>query len=207
MKVCKFEGCAADAKGGHGYCCAHYKRWRRGTLYPKPPTPCEIDGCEKNSRPGYDWCHSHAARYFMFGDPLGSAHGDTCEIEGCDNRHYRTGLCAAHHRRRVLYGDPNEGGKVLQPSHTEHRLPVQPFLDYVEEHGGLIRFLDGAGFTKDRRNTMQKAIDRAKAAGTWTVVTADRTVIRLCGVHPFEVYGDAWWTDDLDEDEPEQVAA
>lgn len=197
MRVCKIGNCGKPAEA-RDLCNAHYHKWRRGTLEPSKGGPCVIEGCGKPSRSGFDWCHSHAARYFAFGDPMGAAHGDTCEIDGCANRHRRKGLCSTHLKRKEVYGDVMAEMPVQG---TEPSLPVEPFFEYADRRGGLTQALDDAGVILREREKVTKAIDRAKRQGYWTVSTADRIVIRIYGVHPFEVYGDEWWSREIHEDE------
>lgn len=69
---CSIVGCEKPARG-HGWCSAHYTRWRRNghPLAVKPPRPirlCEVDGCgRKHSAHGF--CRKHRERYEKHGDP------------------------------------------------------------------------------------------------------------------------------------------
>lgn len=195
MRVCKVNDCNTRPKS-KDLCAKHYKQSLRGTL-DHVERECVIGDCGKAARPGYDWCFSHASRYFLYGDPLGSKAGLTgCKIEGCVNGHYAKGLCSTHYR--------NSDRRVMQPLKNEPRFPIQPFLDYVNVRGGLGELT--TGLSKSERNTVEKAVSRGRRDGDWPMVTCDRVVIRVLGVHPFEVYGDEWWSQEINDDD-EAVAA
>lgn len=63
----------------------------------------------------------------------------------------------------------------------------------------LLSQLDGLeGLTGRSNDTLYHAIERARAAGTFTVDMADRLCVRVLGLHPCVVYGDLWWNNPLD---------
>ncbi len=67
-------------------------------------------------------------------------------------------------------------------------LPAEPLLRQLELHGGAARV--GVG----HKSAEQKALERAKRDGWLTVDAADRLAVRLFGLSPYELWGEAYGT-------------
>ena len=67
------------------------------------------------------------------------------------------------------------------------KLPARPLLKAVRDRGITIAREDA---------TWRRALEKAAVAGEVSAVVADELCVRLLGLHPFEVYGDAWWMAD-----------
>ncbi len=58
---CRYEGCAAEADGGKGYCRRHYAAWKRGKLPKARFKTCRVEGCRQRiAQRGR--CAEHLAR-------------------------------------------------------------------------------------------------------------------------------------------------
>jgi hypothetical protein len=62
---------------------------------------------------GRGWCSKHYATWQKYGDPLHETRryvrqGESCEIEGCDAKPTRRGMCAMHVRREIKHGDTTD---------------------------------------------------------------------------------------------------
>src|SRR4051812_20050425 len=102
----------------------------------------------------------------------------TCSVDGCDNRHYGHGYCAAHSRRWRLYGDPTASA----PCYTRP-FPLAPLTAFVP--GSHLHQADVLGIEP-------KQLSRFKEYGALTVARADELANRV-GYHPAEIWGDLWW--------------
>lgn len=112
---CTIEGCGITPTVGRGMCRKHYNRWwSTGDAREKikwDRQPCIADGCD-NMRNGQGYCRRHYAEAKRRGE-LGAR---PCEIEGCPRFVMAYGMCDAHRRRLLLYGDPLT---VLKPNKGE----------------------------------------------------------------------------------------
>lgn len=112
-----------------------------------------------------------------------------CRCDGCREvmaevyRRYR------HRRRAREAGNP-------QPRRV---FPTAPLVARVEAAGGPAACC-GEGI--DGREALLRAYHRAACSDTVAWAAADRLAIELLGVHPVELWGDDWWTD-----QPTEVAA
>jgi hypothetical protein len=76
-------------------------------------------------------------------------------------------------------------------------LPAGPLLERVRGRGGF-RACAGAD------PALEKAYQRAQSAGRLTVWAADQLAVKVLGLPPVLVWGDAWW---LDDQRPVDVSA
>lgn len=133
--ICSLDGCGKPHHQ-HGYCQAHFARWRRhgdplgGRI---KRVGCSVAGCaEKHHAKGY--CAVHLARFNHYGDPLGggqfrSEMAPQCSVEGCNAPREAKGLCVRHYdnlRRR--------GSADAQPT----RASEGEGLDWLRRHVGHI---------------------------------------------------------------------
>lgn len=65
-------------------------------------------------------------------------------------------------------------------------LPAQPLVALVEARGGVSELAGGA-------QASRRSYTRAKKGGDLTVWQADVLAHALLGLHPWEVWGEAWW--------------
>jgi hypothetical protein len=77
-KRCTVEGCER-VHYGHGYCHAHWKRWRRtGDVRPDAPisrpapSRCQLRGCRRKHY-ARGLCAPHSLRWYRYGDPRAEA--------------------------------------------------------------------------------------------------------------------------------------
>lgn len=80
---------------------------------------CSIPDC---GRPvdARSWCKTHWMRWKRHGDPLGSAPRRperTCDVDGCDAKHYGAGLCANHYARRRRTGSLHDTRAESRDAH------------------------------------------------------------------------------------------
>ena len=113
------EPCLVEACGqprfGHGYCNAHYKRWKKtgdpGEAEPRrnPERGCSVEGCDRAHR-SRGYCATHWRRMYDSGEEpttlvapmkfLGIK--GECLRPGCNLLSYGSGYCARHYRRQIL---------------------------------------------------------------------------------------------------------
>lgn len=72
---------------------------------------CGVEGCERAGRLVRGLCRPHYKRLVRHGDPLGGSvprqrRVRSCEVEGCEDRHYGHGFCSIHYERWRKHGDP-----------------------------------------------------------------------------------------------------
>jgi hypothetical protein len=134
--MCEVDGCKRPVRSkGSTLCGLHYQRLRKhGTTADKPRpqlgdvfgmlTLVEDRGMAKGGRQAVFRCEcggltkptriSSVERGYQksCGCLREAADRGTCSVAGCEDpvRHLVHGLCHAHHRRRVKYGDPAAGG-------------------------------------------------------------------------------------------------
>lgn len=112
------EHCAKPVLA-HGWCSAHYTRWRR-TGDPLGSTPrrapqreraCAVAGCERAAH-SRGWCNAHWKRWRKYGDPLATAERRPCGVEGCERAvlvtRSRSGLCRYHQSRAWKKANPKK---------------------------------------------------------------------------------------------------
>ena len=107
---CSVDGCDKPRQA-RGLCQTHLREDKLAKA-----DACRLEGC---GRP-VTWkseqlCSGHAARKRKFGDPeaggpmrrpRNSNIGGVCEVDDCHDETHIKGLCAAHYRRLLAYGDP-----------------------------------------------------------------------------------------------------
>jgi hypothetical protein len=133
--TCSVEGCTPTGRLRGKWCNAHYLSWKRhgdplAARAPRPVVICSVQDCS-TKRYGNGLCQKHYNRMRIRGttdDPprltaeekserrraqqarraeRAAASGATCQVEECPKTPRDTaGLCAAHYRRKRLYGDP-----------------------------------------------------------------------------------------------------
>lgn len=74
------------------------------------------------------------------------------------------------------------------------KLPVTPLLDAIAERGGLAATAQRRGLDAAAYERMRQAIQRGRRSGELTVHAADELCVGLLRSHPWEVYGDEWFT-------------
>lgn len=113
-RYCEVEGCS-NPRFGHGYCNAHYKRWRKtgdpGSAEMRKKTEfCTVEGClRKHTAKGL--CHSHLNRYNRTGvwpttpiTPIAKWYRtDKCGRPYCDLPGNHQGYCPRHNARRKVF--------------------------------------------------------------------------------------------------------
>lgn len=114
--TCTIEGCEKP-RFGHGWCNAHYSRWRKhgdplgGAVKAGPQRQHEV-----------------------------------CTIEGCGKKHYAYGLCSAHYHRKRRHGDPLNGGTSpgapleflkVNVSHEGDSCLMWPFAKFSDGYGAV----------------------------------------------------------------------
>lgn len=121
---CSVDSCRTPAKGAHGWCHMHYRRWRvRGSLElsakPARLSGCTVDGCTKGGRLVRDLCATHYYRFRTYGNvqadvPIKDRGLITeCTVPSCARSDYlKRGLCGMHYQRWSLHGDP-----LWEPEH------------------------------------------------------------------------------------------
>lgn len=94
---------------------------------------CIVDGCEKPRKRKSRMCSAHRHRLTRYGDPLGGppprppAPVRTCEVDGCDRKHYAKGWCTRHYDRAFRRGSEDvtihpHGWRTEVPSYeTAHK--------------------------------------------------------------------------------------
>lgn len=76
--------------------------------------------------------------------------------------------------------------------HRDVRLPAGPLVAAVAESGAMERLLPPVSQWGRRERSLSRAFYRVRADGAVTPYLADRLAVELLGVHPADVYGDAW---------------
>jgi hypothetical protein len=112
--ICIVEACEAFVFG-HGYCNAHYKRWRKSgdpgeaESRRQPGRVCSVEGCEKAYRAS-GFCSSHHRRWKDSGvvpeTPIALKRfrgiKGVCSRPGCEKLTQGSGYCPRHYGRLRL---------------------------------------------------------------------------------------------------------
>lgn len=71
------------------------------------------------------------------------------------------------------------------------RLDAAPILRVIEARGGI----DGVVGGRTDRDALafKRMMSKARECGTISVSSADRYCIKILGVNPALIYGEAWW--------------
>jgi len=76
---------------------------------------CALPGCDNYGPLKRTWCVAHYLRWWKHGgdvEPPPSRRGQrpprSCEVEGCDRKHYAKGLCSMHMQRWARYGSTDD---------------------------------------------------------------------------------------------------
>ena len=145
--------------------------------------PCSFDGCNNRHRRG-GYCHTHNMQQARTGQmwPIGTRRRrrGTCAFPDCGKVNHSHGYCDGH-RWQLRRGLPLAPLRTTLPPKPKD-LPAEPLRAYALEHG-----LDLPVRSNRRRVSLAEA---------------DEVCVRVFKVHPFFVYGDAWW----DKDEMEKAA-
>lgn len=98
------------------------------------------------------------------------------------------------------HGHAQEPVAALEPARARWvmpSLPAAPLVGLVARSGGprlaAIEYGTRRYLTPSRLEALERAYQRAARAGRLTVYAADELAVRLLGLHPAEVWGDAWW--------------
>lgn len=107
---------------------------------------------------------------------------------------------------RVIRSSRAVGPRAEQAPDAPHRLPVAPLRRLVELHGGMnAASIVFAARTGRSVAASARWLHRLFASESCSVYEADTAAVGL-GRHPFEIYGDAWISDLLEEGATTHVA-
>lgn len=184
--TCTFPECGR-AVHARQLCTTHYKQnLYQGQMRPigrRKRLTCAFPGCDR-AHHSFGFCSSHVKQYKTgrkltpIGEYLRLARERMCSFPGCGRKHEAHGFCDTH-------AGQFRAGLPLRPIQTQvcrdtgASLPFEPIRAYAVAHGHTIPWGGGRRWV--------------------TVAEADELCVRAFRVHPFFVYGDAWWDEDMEE--------
>lgn len=213
-RVCEVEGCEKP-HNARGYCSMHYASWERygdplATKTTRHRPDCVLCSRKHHAR---GLCFRHYDRFNKYGDPFYDGTPVVCKVPDCLEPKRSRGYCDLHYYRWRRYGDPLAGRApegTIAPMGEE--LDLAPLWDLIVRRGGLAEVCAEVGI--EYESTLYERVDkwlyRARAENGWRIDVAyvDYIAVKILRSHPALVYGDAWWTPEVCEDEePWGVAA
>ena len=76
------------------------------------------------------------------------------------------------------------------------RLPAAPLMKLLRACDDLVNGSGGVRTAAACSPRYRRVIERAAERGYMSARLADEVCVKVLGLHPCEVFGDAWWTDD-----------
>jgi hypothetical protein len=74
-------------------------------------------------------------------------------------------------------------------------LPAEPLVAAVQARGGVRACVGADG-------ALERAYGRARGSQRLTIAAADKLAVRVLGMHPALLWGDAWWVETDQGPEP-----
>ena len=143
--------------------------------------PCSYDGCQ-NRQHARGYCDTHDRQQKRTGQmwPTGTyIRNRSCTFDGCTRPHHGRGYCDGHFQQ-LRRGAPLAPLRRHAPKPKGATLPAAPLLAYAEA------------------NNLDSPIRRDRK---WlTVEEVDVACVKFFKVHPWFVYGDAWWDEEAMEE-------